>query len=95
MPCRQLVRSSPIVFLLTVVIILDSQIYIFLKPLYKFHVEKSWISDNEASKQNLSQQWIAEWLINHNFSFNKTTEIIFLQQLYADITYSTIILLNT
>jgi hypothetical protein len=40
------------------------------------------MNNNEASKQNLSQQWTADRLINHNFSCHKSTEIIFLPQLY-------------
>ena len=66
-----MVRSSPIMFFS------DRNYYFvftnifFKKPLYKFHEEKSWINNNEASKQNLSQQWIAARLINHNFSINK------------------------
>ena len=79
MPCRQMVRSSPIMFLL------DRSYYYFVftkyfffKPLYNFHVEKSWINNNEASKQNLSQQWIADRLLNYSFSFNTPTEIILL-----------------
>ena len=69
-----MVRSSLIMFLA------DRSYYFvftnsfFKKLLYKFHVEKSLTNNNnEASKQNLSQQWIADRLINHNFSFNKSS----------------------
>jgi len=46
------------------------------EQLYK-RKEKSWLNNNEASKQNLSQQWIADRLIITNFPLIKQREQLY------------------